>query len=428
MSPSLLITIFLVLLNGFFVAAEFAIVKVRASQLELKANAWDVNARMWKRIINHLDAYLSATQLGITLASLGLGWVGEDAFSGLIIRIMHTFGIVVNQTTAEHIALPIAFFLITMLHIVFGELAPKSMAIRHPLKITMSIAWPLRVFYLIFWPLIWLFNSISNLVLKMFGIRDMSHNEAHSEEEIKLLLTQSEEHGNIPESSNELIQNVFDFDDRIIRHIYVPRSRVCAIDIDTPQQENIDFILNEWYSRVPVYQDDLDNIIGIIHTKDLFKKRKNSESFSLKEIIRPALIVPLTQKIELLLKEFQQKHTQIAIVKNEHGETAGIVTMEDIIEELIGDIQDEHDDEIPLIIEKKPGVYIINTDASISDINDVLPHEITESDSYDTVWGLTMTLFGKIPNVYDTISFGKYEITVVKKIGDVVELVRWKVL
>ena len=136
---------------------------------------------------------------------------------------------------------------------------------------------------------------------------------------------------------------------------------------------------------MPVYQDDLDNIIGIVHTKDLFKKRKDDQSFSIREIIRPALIVPLTQKIELLLKEFQQKHTQIAIVKNEHGETAGIVTMEDIIEELIGDIQDEHDDEVNLVIEKKPGVYIINTDASISDINDILPHEIPESDRYDTV-------------------------------------------
>lgn len=276
-------------------------------------------------------------------------------------------------------------------------------------------------------------------------MKNVGHNEAHSEDELRLLLTESEEHGTLAEGSNELIQNVFDFDDRIVRHIYVPRSKVSAIDIDEEHEKNLSYIVEEGYSRVPVYQGDMDTIIGIVHAKDLFKQIRGGSlrawahnndttydsslhTFSLRDIIRPALVVPLTQKIETLLKEFQRSHQQIAIVKNEHGETAGIVTMEDIIEELIGDIQDEHDEEMPLIIEKKPWVYIINTEAMISDINDMLPQEIPESDAYDTVAWLVLMLFGKIPHVYETIRFGQYEITVLKKTDHAIELVRFKVI
>lgn len=437
------LTLFLVALNGFFVAAEFAIVKVRASQLQVQHEAGSKHAWLAKHLTEHLDEYLSATQLGITLASLGLGWVGEEAFSDLILAAVDHFGGNISITTAHAISLPIAFFLITFLHIVFGELAPKSLAIRRPVSTSIAIARPLMYFYKLFRPLIWLFNASSNLVLRLCGIKSTGHSEAHSEDELRLLLTESEEHGTIAEGSNELIQNVFDFDDRIVRHIYVPRSKVSAIDIDENHETNVAYIIDEWYSRIPVYQDDMDTIIGIVHAKDLFKKMRSGtwrttehmvqtghddplQTFSLKDIIRPALVVPLTQKIEVLLKEFQRSHQQIAIVKNEHGETAGIVTMEDIIEELIGDIQDEHDEEQPLIIEKKPGVYIVKTEAMISDLNDVLPSEIPESDAYDTVGGLVLMLFGKIPHVYETVRFGGYEITVLKKTDYTVELVRWR--
>jgi len=426
MAPSILLTLFIVALNWFFVAAEFAIVKVRSSQLQLKSEQGDKKATIAAHIVSRLDAYLSATQLGITLTSLWLWRVGEGAFEHLIHALFDTLHITISQTALHAITIPLAFFLMTMLHIVFGELAPKTVAIKHPLSTALFVARPLKVFYTIFRPLIWLFNTMSNSVLRLFGISNSWHSEAHTEDELRLLLTESEEHGTIGESSNELIQNVFDFDDRIVKHIYVPRIRVCAIDIDDQHEENIEFIMNEGYSRIPVYQDDLDTIIGIVYVKDLFKKMRSGQPYTIRDIVRPALVVPLTQKIETLLKEFQRTHQQIAIVKNEHGETAGIVTMEDIIEELIGDIQDEHDEEQPLIMEKKPGVYIVNTEATISDLNDILPNEIPLSDAYDTVWWLVMMLFGKIPNVYETIRFGSYEITVLKKTDHTVELVRWK--
>ncbi len=428
MDPKLLFTIFLVFLNGFFVAAEFAIVKVRASQLELKAWDGDNNAKIAKHIVDHLDAYLSATQLWITLASLWLWWVWEESIGHLILTLFTSLNIGITEATAHTIALPVSFFIITMLHIVFGELAPKSVAIRKPLATSLIIAWPLRVFYLVFKPLIWFFNTLSNITLSVFGIKDPWHHEVHTEEEIRLLLTESEEHGHIAEGSNELIQNVFEFDDRTIRHIYTPRSRVFMLDIDDGDKYNINALIDEWYSRIPVYKDTKDNIIGTIYIKDLIKKIINQEDFTITSILRPAFNVFLSQKIENVLKELQQQHLQIAIVKNEYWETAGIVTLEDIIEELIGDIQDEHDEEKPLVIEKKPWLYIVRAEASISDINDELPFEVPISDAYDTVAWLMLMLFGKIPLAYETIRFWQYEITVLKRNDASVELTRWKVV
>lgn len=428
MDPKLLLTIFLVFLNGFFVAAEFAIVKVRASQLELKAWDGDNNAKIAKHIVDHLDAYLSATQLWITLTSLWLWWVWEEAIGHIILTLFSNINIGITESVAQTIALPVSFFIITMLHIVFGELAPKSIAIRKPLATSLFIAWPLRVFYLVFKPLIWLFNTLSNITLRILGIKDPWHHEVHTEEELRLLLTESEEHGHIAEGSNELIQNVFEFDDRTIRHIYTPRSRVFMLDIEDDDTSNIKAVIDEWYSRIPVYEGSKDNIIGILYVKDLIKKIVHDEVFDIRGLLRPVFNVFLSQKIENVLKDIQTKHIQIAIVKNEHGETAGIVTLEDIIEELIGDIQDEHDDEKPLVIEKKPWLYIVRTEASISDINDVLPYEVPISDAYDTVAWLMLMLFGKIPLAYETIRFGQYEITILKRSDTTVEITRWKVV
>jgi CBS domain containing-hemolysin-like protein len=224
-----LITGLLVVLNGFFVAAEFAIVKVRSSQIALQEGT--VSKRAAQLIINNLDGFLAATQLGITLASLGLGWIGEDVVSQLVLSIMHSLDIQIDEAMAHRIALPTAFALLTIMHIVFGELAPKSMAIRYPTQTTLWVSVPLRVFYFVFRPFIRLLNGFANLVLRLFGIKPVGEHEIHSEEELKLIIAESEEGGAIESSERELIQNVFDFDNRVVKQIMVPRAKVSGISV-----------------------------------------------------------------------------------------------------------------------------------------------------------------------------------------------------
>jgi CBS domain containing-hemolysin-like protein len=237
----------------------------------------------------------------------------------------------------------------------------------------------------------------------------------HSEEEIKLLLTESEEGGIIAESSNELIQNVFEFDDRTVRQISIPRSRMFAVDITEEIGEQLDTILSEGYSRIPVYRENLDDIVGIVYLKDFLPALRNGQNIDIESLMRPVHFVPQNQKIEFLLKDFQKLHIQMAIVTNEHGETAGLVTLEDIMEELVGEIQDEHDNEEAIVVEKRPGTYIIRTESTITDINDLIPSSLPESPDYDTVSGFLNTLFGRIPNTGEIIEHGEYEFTILRR-------------
>ena len=247
MAFDVIVTLLLVALNGFFVAAEFAIVKVRSSQIALEAG--NIAKRAAENVIDNLDGYLAATQLGITLASLGLGWVGEDVMTRIILNTMHTFGLEMSETLAHSIALPLAFAVLTFLHIVFGELAPKSLAIRYPTSTTLRVSIPLRIFYVIFKPFIWLLNGFANIILRMLGVKPMSEQEIHSEEELRLIIAESEEGGAIEPAERELIQNVFDFDDRIVRQVMVPRVKITGLRADLTIQEAMDTILKEGYSR-----------------------------------------------------------------------------------------------------------------------------------------------------------------------------------
>ncbi|MBL7776265.1 MAG: HlyC/CorC family transporter, partial [Saprospiraceae bacterium] len=253
MIVDILITLLLVLLNGFFVAAEFAIVKVRLSQIQVRTQE-SVMARVAENVVTHLDSYLAATQLGITLASLGLGWIGEPVVGAIVLKLMAWMGMHPDPELAHRISLPIAFATITVLHIVFGELAPKSLAIRFPTNTTLWVAWPLKVFYFVFRPFIWLLNGLANFLLKLLGIEPVPHAEIHSEEELKMIITESAEGGAIQASERELIQNVFDFDERLVRQIYTPRTQIIGIEVDTPLSEAVTFALSENFSRYPVYE------------------------------------------------------------------------------------------------------------------------------------------------------------------------------
>jgi CBS domain containing-hemolysin-like protein len=424
----ILLTVFLVFLNGFFVAAEFSLVKVRASQMEVKAAKGNRLAAISQKIIAKLDSYLSACQVGITIASLALGWIGESVVARMMHAVLHSMGYNLETSDAHRLAVPVAFTLITVLHIVFGEQAPKIVAIKHPLPTTMAVAVPLRIFYFVFRPFIWFVNEFSNLLLRIVGINARQMGEIHSEEELRMLLTESEEGGAIKPSEHELIQNVFEFDDRVVKQILIPRTKISAIDVESTNEQLIQRVIEEGYTRMPVYQESLDNIVGVIYTKDLLRILHSKQLKPMTEIMRPAYFVPLNKRINELLKEFQTQHIQIAIVTNEFGGTAGIVTMEDIIEEIVGEIQDEYDDEKPAVEKKSETEFIVNAMANISDVNDVLPIALPESANYDTVSGLLNYIYGRIPAVNEKRVFGGYEFTILKRFRHSVDSVKMVVV
>lgn len=426
MLTDLFLTFLLVLLNGFFVAAEFALVKVRSSQVDLRAQKGSNRAKIAQKILQRLDTYLSASQLGITLASLGLGAFGEHVMSEIVAGIFAKLHVTVNP---HLVTVPIAFGLITFLHITLGEQVPKMFGIKYSMETILFISWPLRIFYFIFGPFIWLLNKSSNFFLRLVGIKAVGEEEVHTEEELRLILTESEEGGAIKPSENELIQNVFDFDDRIVKQIMVPQNRVTAIDVEGLDKDGIiQKITDEGFSRYPIFLGDIDNIIGVVYAKDLFKEMFSGKFRSIKDIMRPAHFVPESMKINDLLRDFQKLHMQIAIVTNEFGATAGIVTMEDIIEELVGEIQDEHDEEKPTVEKKSETEYIVNAHSSIGDVNESLPMSLPESSRYGTISGLINFLWGRIPGVNEKKQYGGYEITILQRKKQTVESVKLRVL
>lgn len=421
------VTAFLVALNAFFVASEFALVKIRLSQLEVEIKRGKKWASQTKKILEHLDSYLSGIQLGITVASLLMGWVGEPSIARWIAHFLELSDVFLSPTIIHAIAFGIALFCITLMHIVFGEQIPKLVAIKSPLRIASWVSLPLILFQKLFFPFIWFFDRLTQTVMRILGYEWSTHHDIHSEEEIKLLLTESEEGGVIAESSNELIQNVFEFDDQTVRQIYVPRSRVYAINVDDSFEKHFEMIVREGYSRIPVYRETLDDIVGIVYLKDFLPALKNHGTVDFHKLIRPVHFVPQNQKIEQLLKDFQRLHIQIAVVTNEHGETAGIVTLEDIVEELVGEIHDEHDTEEEIVIQKRPGTYIVRTESTIDDANDYLPIPLPESPEYDTVSGFINTIFGRIPNAGEMIDYSEYDITVLRRWKNTVELVKMQI-
>ncbi|AMR31163.1 hemolysin [Mucilaginibacter sp. PAMC 26640] len=422
------LTIFLVLLNGFFVAAEFAMVRVRGSQIELKAKSGSGVAKIARGILHNLDGYLAATQLGITIASLGLGVVGEEVVTNIVLTGFLKLGITLSPgfITASHV---VAFSAITILHIVFGELAPKSLAIQKSVRTTLAVSLPLRFFFVVFRPFIWLLNGFANFILKLLGIQTLEGGEAHhSSEELQYLLDQGKETGALDSNEHELIQNVFDFNERVVKNIMVPRTKISGIEIDTPTEELLEILITEGYSRMPVYDEVIDKIIGIVHAKDILPLLARGEEIVLKNIIRKPYFIPETKKINDLMAELQQKRIQIAIVSDEFGGTAGMVTLEDIVEELVGEIQDEFDEEKPIVEKVNEREFIVNALAPIYDVNEHLPHDLPEDGDFDTVSGWLGHIFGKIPDVGEQKESNGYNITVLKKSDQNIESVKLELL
>ncbi|MEC3879794.1 hemolysin family protein [Parapedobacter sp. 10938] len=421
-------TFFLVFANGFFVAAEFAIVKVRASQIEIKIKTGSQVALVAKHITSHLDGYLAATQLGITISSLALGWVGEAVMTDIVSAVFGWFNVELTGAVAKNLGHVLAFSIITVLHIVFGELAPKSIALQRPIGTTLGIALPLRFFYLLFRPIIWVLNGFANMLLRLMGFKVNVGEAHHSSEELQYLLDQGRESGALDMVEHELIKNVFEFNERIVKNIMVPRTKISAIEMNCSGKDVIDRITNEGYSRIPIYDDNIDQIIGIVHTKDILPILANGKELVLRNIIRKPYFIPETKKINDLMAEFQQKRIQIAIVLDEFGGTAGMVTLEDIMEELVGEIQDEYDEETPIVEKISDTEYMVDASANVHDVNEFLPKELPESSDYDTISGLVSDLFDKIPDVGEHTEFHGYNFIIMKKTQQNIEFVKLELI
>jgi CBS domain containing-hemolysin-like protein len=424
----ILIAIFLVLLNGFFVAAEFSIVKVRYSQIQLKAAEGNTMAKQAEHILKHLDAYLSATQLGITLASLALGWVGESALEHVFKSIFGNLGLNFSETSITTISVVCSFFFITIMHIVFGELVPKSIAIRKSESTALFIAYPLRVFTNIFRPFIWLMNALSNAFLRLIKIHPASDQDIHSTEELQLLVKQSADSGEIEEENYEIIKNAFDFTDHSAKQIMITRQNILSIDITDEKEEILNKILESGYSRLPVYEDSIDNIVGIFYTKEIIRayvKKGSLQDFDFKDYIREPFFVVGSKKISDLLKVFQQKKQHLAIVIDEFGGTEGIITLEDILEELVGEIQDEEDEEEKLVDKIADNVFWIKSTQPLDEINEYLPVNLplSEEGEYNTLSGFIMHELGDIPEENQEFDFKNYHFKILKMQNKSVELV-----
>jgi CBS domain containing-hemolysin-like protein len=424
----ILLTVFLVLLNGFFVAAEFSIVKVRHSQIQIKAEQGNKYAKRSQHIIEHLDTYLSATQLGITMASLGLGWIGEPVVAKMISAILHLLNISVSSDTLHTISLPIGFLTITILHIVFGELAPKSIAIRKSEQTTLFIAYPLQWFFYIFRPFIWLMNAISNSFLNIIGIQPVGEHEIHSTDELKLLVEQSKDGGEIEKENYDIIKNAFDFTDHNAKQIMIPRQQVFALENTLTSDEIIEQIIENGYSRIPIYDGSIDNIIGILYAKDILKEHYRSKKINVEGLLHKVYYVYENKQISEVLADFQKQRIHLAVIIDEFGGTQGIITLEDILEELVGEIQDEDDDEKPMVEVKENNTYIVQATQSLSDINELLPFEIELSENYNTLAGLVLYLFNRIPKLNDKIMYENYEITILKIQHRTIQSVMLKVI
>ena len=390
------------MLNGFFVAAEFALVRTRETRIVQLEQEGSVQARVVHSALRDLDTYLSVCQVGITIASLALGWVGEPAMSALISPGLQALGIT-SEGIIEITAVILGFVVITYAHLVFGEQAPKYFAIQRAEATAMWLSRPLKLFMFLFRPLVWLVNASTNLILRPWGIRLGEEMEAHSEEELRIMIDSSTSSGVLDPQEHEYLNNVFDFGDTIAREVMVPRPDIEALPSDAPLEELVDRAAFGRYTRYPVYDDDLDHVLGAVHVKDLFRAAKeDGNGFDLSPLIRDCLVVPETKRIEEILREFQKRKLQMAIVIDEWGSVEGLVTIEDIVEELVGEIQDEFDEDEAAIEPLGNGTYAIDGRIPITDVNEYfkldLPHE-----DFDTIGGYILGALGRPPEPGDTV-------------------------
>jgi CBS domain containing-hemolysin-like protein len=407
------LVIFLVLLNGFFVAAEFAIVKIRDTQLDALITRGHRRAAVARRIVRNLDAALSATQLGITLASLALGWFGKPVFAALLAPVLDLL-VVESPQARGSIAFAVGFSIITFLHIVVGELAPKSLAIQKPLPTALWIARPLHWFYLASWPANWLLNNTALWLLRRVGIEPASEAElVHSEEELRLLFTSTQQQAGRSAFGRDIVLNALELRRRLVRDVMRPRHEIVALDTEASLPECLDVAERTRYSRLPLCEHgDLDRTLGVVHIKDLYAMRlKAKRGGDLLPAARALIYLPETARLERLLQLFLERRLHFAIVVDEYGGTVGMVTLENVLEELVGQIQDEFDQEKPLLEKTGEQAWRLSGALPLHELSDVVGEPIRES-GITTVNGLVTQRLGGFPKTGDTIAIGPYDLRV----------------
>ncbi|ALC89161.1 hypothetical protein AM500_04660 [Bacillus sp. FJAT-18017] len=393
---NLLLITLLIALTAFFVATEFAMVKVRTSRIDQLIAEGRKGAVAAKKVTTHLDEYLSACQLGITITALGLGWLGEPTVERILHPAFEYFNL--SETLTGILSFAIAFALVTFLHVVVGELAPKTVAIQKAEAITLAFAGPIIWFYKIMYPFIWVLNGSARVLVGVFGLKPASeHETAHSEEELRIILSESYESGEINKNELKYVNNIFEFDERIAKEIMVPRTEMVTISIDASLEDIRKIVEKENYTRYPVIDGDKDNILGFINIKEFltakFTKKLNPEQMNLQTFVNPVIYAIETIPIHDLLIKMQKERTHIAILVDEYGGTSGVVTLEDIIEEIVGEVRDEFDeDEIPEIRKLSEDHYVFDAKLLIEDVNKLLLTDLAHED-VDSIggWFLSQT-------------------------------------
>jgi CBS domain containing-hemolysin-like protein len=395
----LLAVLLLVLANGFFVGSEFALVSVRRTKLEARAEAGSRAAQAALRLLDEPTIFISATQLGITLASLALGWIGEPTVAALLMPVA---GRIAAEGTAGYIAhgvaIVIAFSLITYLHIVLGELMPKMIALERAETLALLAARPLALFARVFRAPIWIFNKTGTTLGRLLGLKSsLDHTSVYTEAELKHLVDVSLESGHLRAAEQRLIHKVFEFSDTLVREAMVPRTQMAAISSDCTMEEIAKTFRKHGYSRLPVYRESLDNVIGFIHSKDITPYLLTPEKFRLEHVLQAPLYVVDTARLEDVLRQMQKAKVHFGFVVDEHGGIEGIITLEDLLEEIVGDISDEHDEEVnEQISEERDGTYLLDGGLAVRDLNRRLNLQLPESEAYTTIAGFLMTEAGHV--------------------------------
>jgi CBS domain containing-hemolysin-like protein len=400
----LLVVVLLVLTNGFFVASEFALVGVRRSRIAALAQDGHRRAKLLLELIDSLNTYISATQLGITMASLALGWLGEPVFAHLLEAPLKGR---VSEAVLDTIAFALAFTFITFLHIVLGELAPKTLALERTERIALAVARPLHLFYRVFsWP-IRLLDWAGTRTVRLFGLHPSGeHASIYSEDEIRQLINLSRESGHLEADQQKLINRVFDFSDAEVREAMIPRTAVSALPLSATLQDTKLAFRGTGYSRMPVYRERLDEVIGIVFRRDLEPFLENPElPFSLRTLVHPAPFIPDTARLGSALKQMQATRTHLACVVDEHGGFEGIITLEDLLEEIVGEINDEFDEEVRAQVVKDGDSYVLSGRLAVRDANRVLKLQLPEHDGYATIAGFLMAQAGRLLNEGDEINY-----------------------
>lgn len=406
-----------------FVVTEYAIIRVRTSEIDALIAEGNLRAETAKNVISHLDKYISATQLGITFVNLLLGWIGEDIF----VKLLHPFflSVGISDTFSQTLSIFFGLLIITYFTITIGELAPKAFAIRKYLGAVLWLSYPLTIFYKIFKPFIWFLNYSAGVIIRLIGLKPLdSESDIQSEEEIMAVIRAGRKSGVIDKTEHQLIEKIFDFNDKLAKEIMVHRGEMIVLNIEDNREKIYEVVTEEGYSRIPVYKDTVDNIVGIIYTKDLISASEHRQLIVLQDIIRPAYFVSETKNIGILMRDFQKEKVHMGIVVNEYGGVEGLITMEDIIEEITGEIMDEYDIESPDIIKGKNQEYLVNPFIPVKEFNEKFNANIPIDTRYNTLGGFLFNVTGHIPELYERIDFSGFTFIITNKQRNTIKQVK----